>query len=86
MPPEVVFLTVFLFGGLFWVTRPLIHAFADRVRHRSEPGDGRIGEEVLEELRAMRREMTELAERVDFAERLLAQGRNESGLASPKSG
>ena len=33
----------------------------------------RIGAEVLEELEALRHEVAELAERVDFAERLLAK-------------
>jgi len=37
-----------------------------------EPGE-RIGAEVLEELEALRHEVAELAERVDFAERLLAK-------------
>ncbi len=84
MRPEVVFLTVFVFGGLFWVTRPLIHALADRVRHRGEPPGVGLGEEVLVELQVIRRELTELSERVDFAERLLARGRE--GSAPPSLG
>lgn len=40
-----------------------------------EPGavEGNISQEVLEELSALRSEVAELSERVDFAERLLAQ-------------
>jgi len=38
----------------------------------------RIGAEVLEELESLRHEVAELAERVDFAERLLAKP-NETG-------
>jgi len=75
MPPEIVFITVFVFGGLFWVTRPLIHALADRVRPRSEPAAAGLGEDVLAELQMVRREVAELSERMDFAERLLARGR-----------
>jgi hypothetical protein len=82
MPPEVVFLTVFLFGGLFWVTRPLIHALADRVRHRTEPATPGLGEDVLAELQLVRRELAELSERMDFAERLLARSRGEVPPAS----
>jgi hypothetical protein len=42
-----------------------------------EPGrpESDISQEVLEELAALRSEVAELAERVDFAERLLAQPR-----------
>lgn len=75
MPPEIVFLTVFVFGGLFWVTRPLIHALADRVRPRGESAAAGLGEDVLVELQVVRRELAELSERMDFAERLLARGR-----------
>jgi hypothetical protein len=39
---------------------------------------GGVPEEVLEELHALRAEVAELSERVDFAERLLAQPRPES--------
>jgi hypothetical protein len=38
---------------------------------------GEIPEQVLDELYALRSEVAELAERVDFAERLLAQPRRE---------
>jgi TM2 domain-containing protein len=37
----------------------------------------RVSQEVLEELEALRAEVSELAERVDFAERLLAQPRGQ---------
>jgi TM2 domain-containing membrane protein YozV len=39
------------------------------------PRDGTMTTEVFEELSALRSEVTELAERLDFAERLLAQPR-----------
>lgn len=38
--------------------------------------EGEIAQEVLDELSALRAEVSELAERVDFAERLLAQPRS----------
>ena len=38
--------------------------------------------EVLEELSALRSEVAELAERIDFAERLLAESREDSGHRS----
>ena len=44
---------------------------------------GRVPEEVLLELDSLRREVSELAERVDFAERLLANpGRGERSSSS----
>jgi len=43
-----------------------------------EASAGGVPEEVLEELHALRAEVAELSERVDFAERLLAQPRPES--------
>jgi hypothetical protein len=77
---------VFVFGGLFWVTRPLIHALAERVRPRGEPVASGLGEEVVAELQVMRREITELAERVDFTERLLAKARESVPPAPLKPG
>ena len=38
-----------------------------------EAGEGTLPAEVLDELRALRSEVADLAERVDFAERLLAR-------------
>lgn len=53
--------------------RPLIGALADRIRHRPEIApDG--SQELVDDVRAMRQELAELAERVDFTERLLAKG------------
>ncbi len=43
-----------------------------------EPGERASGE-MLEEMEALRHEVAELAERVDFAERLLAQPRERQG-------
>ena len=79
------FLTVFaLIGGtvLAW---PLVRALADRIRPRVDVGikdeiQG-LREDVLTELRDMRREVSELGERVDFTERLLAKQRDPDRLA-----
>lgn len=84
MPPEVVFVTIFVFGGAFWLLRPLVVALADRARQRGTPAAPGMSEEVLEELQAMRRDMAELAERVDFAERLLAKQREVARLGQPE--
>ena len=44
-----------------------------------------VSQEVVEELLALRSEMAELAERVDFTERLLARPRAEEDGPSPRS-
>jgi TM2 domain-containing membrane protein YozV len=44
---------------------------------------GDMSEEVLEELSALRSEVAELAERLDFAERLLSQPRSQEDPARP---
>ena len=50
-----------------------------------EPARGdALSSEVLEELSALRSEVTELAERLDFAERLLAQPRTAESLPRPE--
>ena len=83
MDYESVIAIVFLFGGgtLFLLSiSPIGRAFADRIRARGQGRDVRSElvehKEALEqELEAVRREVAELAERVDFAERLLAKQR-----------
>jgi hypothetical protein len=44
-----------------------------------------IPQEVIEELEALRAELSELSERVDFAERLLAQPRNQDSTVRSDS-
>jgi methionyl-tRNA synthetase len=74
-------LAFMVFGGGFWVLRPLAGAIAKRIggdvpSRRDDEKD----EAILTELQQLRAEMTELAERLDFAERLLAQQREASRL------
>ena len=82
MPLDKLLVLFFVFGGGYWVLRPLAQAFARRIARDAEPTTLGASEEVLEELRAVRREVAELAERVDFAERLLAQQREGQRLPS----
>ena len=82
MDIEGVLAIVFLFGGgtlVLLAISPIGRAIADRIRGKGQ-GDVRAEladhKEALEqELEAVRRDMAELAERVDFAERLLAKQR-----------
>jgi len=68
----VFFVVILVFGGTMVVLKPLAAALAERIRRSGElPQEG--NQEVIDEVRAMRQELSELAERVDFTERLLAK-------------
>ena len=79
-------LAFFILGGGFWVVRPLAAAIAKRIagEHRPAPQDPQEREAVLEEIQQLRQEVTELQERMDFAERLLAKQREGDRLAPPR--
>lgn len=75
-------------AGLFFATYPLIRAIADRIRPRGiEAGVKEelqiLRDDVLSELQQARREIADLGERMDFAERLLARQQRD---ALPKPG
>lgn len=85
MQSEEVFLSVIAMVGFGLLAFPLVRAISERIRPRVDAGikDEILGlrEDVLTELRDMRREVSELGERVDFAERLLAKQRDSDRLA-----
>jgi hypothetical protein len=80
MDMEGLFAITFIFGGgtLFLLAiSPVGRALADRLRGRVEPAPD---PELLAEVDALRQEVAELHERVDFTERMLsAHERNELG-------
>lgn len=75
--PEGILAITFIFGGgsLFLLAvSPVGKALADRIRHGTQPaGPGEPDPGVLAELEQLRSDVTDLQERVDFTERLLAQ-------------
>ena len=75
--PEAIAAVMF-FGGAFWVLRPIGAAIAKRIagEHRKPGMDAADRDEILTELHAVREEVAELAERMDFAERMLAKPKN----------
>ncbi len=80
----VLFILIFFGGGmLFLLSKTEIgHAIADRIRGvGSEP---QLDPGVVEELDRLRGEVTDLQERMDFTERLLARAREAGQL--PGSG
>jgi len=81
---EGILAITFIFGGgtaFLLAISPVGRAFADRIRGGAIVSDDTIQrleashQEVLDELETVRRELSELHERMDFSERVLAQSR-----------
>jgi Tfp pilus assembly protein PilO len=90
MPSEAIaFLSVVTVVGCFALLSPVVRALAERLRPRQESGLGEalqaLREDVAQELQQVRRDVAELGERVDFAERLLAKQREAERLAPPRT-
>jgi hypothetical protein len=84
-----VFIPIVAVGGFFaWMIAlsPLGKALAERLLHGPRPaGNGPEHAELEDTVDELRREVAELAERVDFTERLLGQQRAaEPQLGKPK--
>jgi hypothetical protein len=78
MQPEEVFLSVLAMVGATLLAYPLVRALAERIRPRGVEAGVReelqvLREDVLSEVQQTRREIADLSERIDFAERLLAK-------------
>jgi hypothetical protein len=78
MPEEVVFLSVLSIVGAAVLLFPLVRALAERIRPRAVDAGVReelqmLREDLLAEIQQTRREIGDLGERIDFAERLLAK-------------
>ena len=85
-----VFIPIIAVGGFFaWMISlsPLGKALAERLRHGPLPPGGTSEDqrELVESVEQLRREVAELAERVDFTERLLGQQKavEQIGKARP---
>jgi hypothetical protein len=81
---EEILAITFIFGGgtLFLLSvSPVGKAIADRIRSKGAVPMG-PDPEILAEVDALRQEVAELHERVDFTERLLAKGREPERLES----
>jgi hypothetical protein len=85
---EDIIAIVLLFGGgtiAALAYSPIGRAWADRIRGRvaPDPAADASRAELLDAMDGLRREVAELAERVDFTERLLSRG---SASAAPGGG
>ncbi len=82
MDMEGILAITFLFGGgtLFLLSlSPVGKAIAERIRHQ---GAAPMRDpELLAEVDALRQEVSELHERMDFTERLLANQKSDAKLA-----
>lgn len=71
-------------GGFFaWMIAlsPVGKAYAEKLKGQGGM-TGEAGEQMLQSIEDLRQEVTELSERVDFTERMLAQAK-EQGLIQP---
>ena len=75
-------ITFFLSMAAIFVLRgPFGRALAERLAGRGGPADGEV-RELRGDVEALRHELTELQERLDFAERMLAR-QDERALPPP---
>jgi hypothetical protein len=85
-----LFIPIVAVGGFFaWMISlsPLGKALAERLKHGPVPRAGGTAEdqaELLDNVEQLRREVAELAERVDFTERLLGQQQASGQLGRPR--
>jgi hypothetical protein len=82
---EGLFAITFIFGGgtLFLLAiSPVGKALAERLRGRAEPAQD---PELLAEVDALRQEVAELHERVDFTERILLENHDRKELGKGES-
>ncbi len=87
-PTIVLFIPIIAVSGLFTVLfglTPLGKAVGDRIRHGPVPPGAGAGQELLlAAVDDLRREVAELAERVDFTERLAAKAQGGHRLDPPR--
>jgi hypothetical protein len=84
-----LFIPIVAVGGFFaWMISlsPVGKAFAERLKHGPQPvGTSDDQAELVESVEQLRREVAELAERVDFTERLLGQQQAGGQLGKPRA-
>jgi ubiquinone biosynthesis protein UbiJ len=89
MDGEVVAVVVLLGSGIWVVLRPIAAAIARRIggevpARRDARADGAALSDVHDEVATLRQEVADLAERVDFTERLLAKQQEAARLERPR--
>jgi len=83
-----LFIPIVAVGGFFaWMIAlsPVGKAYAERLRHGpANAGTSEDQAQLVESVEQLRREVAELAERVDFTERLLGQRQADGQLGKPR--
>ena len=82
--PEAVAALAF-FCGAAYVLRPIVSAVAKRIAGDNHPPAPRLDDQdaILAELQQLHQEMSEVQERLDFTERVLARHGDAKRLAPP---
>lgn len=92
---EGILAIVFIFGGgtLFLLAvSPVGRAIATRIQNQGRASDDQVErleaaqQTVLDELEGLRRDVVEMQERLDFAERMLARQRQPGSLVEGEPG
>ena len=87
-PNDVIAFAVLMvtLGTVFTAFSPLGRALAERLRGRAQDRglDSAELDALRDELAALRQQVSELAERQDFTERMLGQARERGLLNAPK--
>jgi hypothetical protein len=86
MDMEGILAIIFIFGGgtcFLLSISPVGKALAERIRAKGPPA---ADPELLAEVDALRQEVSELHERVDFTERLLSQQQERAQVAKGEGG
>ncbi len=94
MDPRDLFLMIFglcALAGVVSVLRPLVGAVAKRItdgprRDASAEQLATLRAELLDELEQVRQQVSDLGERLDFTERVLAKQHEGERLAPPRGG
>jgi hypothetical protein len=83
--PFLVPISLFVTAGAVLIFRgPFGKALAERISGRVPHSDGHGTESLRAEVEEMRYRITEMEERLDFAERMLAQHRDSDQLPPPR--
>jgi hypothetical protein len=83
-----LFALMVVVAGIVIICFPFVRALAERIRPRALDSNVRdelqaLRDDLLAEVQQTRQEISDLSERVDFAERLLAKQRDADRLAPP---
>ena len=82
-----VLIPIVAVGGFFtWMISlsPVGKAYAERLRGQAGGMTGEGVEQMQQAIDDLRHEVTELSERVDFTERMLAQARERGAIEPPR--